>query len=51
MTSVYLPNEQLILFKDEALPEDVFNDASATRSKLMAYFETNATDVSVYEHL
>ena len=49
--SVHLPNEQLVLFDDEALPEDVMVRADRSKSKLMAYFETNATDVSAHEHL
>ena len=34
---IHLPDEQLILFNDAALPEDVMERASNSKSKLMAY--------------
>ena len=49
--SIHLPDEQLITFNDEALPEGVMETANNSKSKLMAYFETNAIDESVHEHL
>jgi len=49
--SIHLPEEQMVLFNDEALPEEVMDKATNSKSKLMAYFETNATDVTAHEHL